>query len=195
VRLLKLGALLVALGLILTFSAGFVLDAPEPVLGPADVVVVISGDDQHARFREGLRLYERGLARYIVFSGAARDGSLSNGSVMRQMAMDAGIPDSAILVEPEGQDTWGNAVGTRPLVEKIGAKEVILVTSPYHVRRANLTFERAFQGSNIRVVAHSAPDSEWRKLSWWGNSETRRLTISELEKLAYIAVTGRYRLD
>ena len=185
-------AALVALPVIAIIGAGFFLDAAEPVLVPSDAIVVISGDDQNARFREGVRLYQQGLGRYLLFSGAAQDGGLSNAGAMRTMALDAGVPSSDILVEPEGSDTWGNAVHTRTILEGKNVRSLILVTSPYHVRRAKLTFETAFEGAEMRVLAHSAPDSEWRKLSWWSEDETRRLTVTELEKLAYIAVTGRY---
>lgn len=175
------------------FGPGYLLDQPSPVPPPSDVIVVISGDEQMARFREGLRLFQSGYGELLVFSGAARDGGTSNAEVMRDMAVQAGIPASAIIEEPRGQDTWGNAVETRAQLEGRGMSSGILVTSPYHVRRAKLTFEAAFQGSGMHWYVQSAPDSEWRKLTWWQESETRRLTISELEKLAFIALTGRYR--
>ncbi len=174
------------------FGPGFVLDTPQPEPPPSDAIIVISGDEQLARFREGVRLYEAGLGRYIVFSGAARDAGTSNAAVMRDLAQDAGIPDSAILEESYGEDTWGNAIYTRRLLEQRGLRSTILVTSPYHARRAKLTFDAAYEGSPIRLVVHSAPDSEWRKLYWWRSPEPRRLTITELQKLAYIAVTGKY---
>jgi uncharacterized SAM-binding protein YcdF (DUF218 family) len=66
------------------------------------------------------------------------------------------------------------------------------VTSPYHARRAKLTFDAAYAGTGISLLVHAAPDSEWRKLSWWQQPETRRLTFVELQKLGYIFVTGQY---
>jgi uncharacterized SAM-binding protein YcdF (DUF218 family) len=193
VRLLSLLAALIVLAAAGVFGAGFVLDAPQP--GPltgSEAIVVISGDEQMARFREGLRLFRAGVGRYLVFSGAARDNGTSNASVMRALAIEAGIPDAAILEEPLGLDTWGNAVHTRRLLEQRDIRSALLVTSPYHVRRATLTFEKAYAGSGIRLLVHAAPDSEWRKLSWWQSPETRRLTQAELQKIAYITLTGKY---
>ncbi len=171
---------------------GFILDTPQPEPPPSDAIIVISGDEQLARFREGVRLYQAGLGRVLVFSGAASDGS-SNATVMRELAVGAGVPAPAILEEPQSEDTWGNAVYTRQLLEQQGLRSAIVVTSPYHARRAKATFDAAYAGSAIRLAVRSAPDSEWRKLSWWQQPETRRLTLSELQKLAYIAVTGKYR--
>lgn len=188
-------ALLLAVALapiVVIFGPGFVLDTPQPQPQPSDAIIVISGDEQLARFQEGVHLYQKGYGRYVVFSGAARDNGTSNADVMRDLAVVAGVPETAILEDPLGEDTWGNAVYTRGLLERRGARSAILVTSPYHARRAKLTFDAVYKGSGIGLAVHSAPDGEWRKRSWWHDAETRRLTFSELQKLAYIAVTGQY---
>ena len=78
------------------------------------------------------------------------------------------------------------------MLEAHELRSAILVTSPYHARRAKLTFDAAYAGSGIRLTVHAAPDSEWRKLSWWQQPDTRRLTFTELQKLGYILVTGPY---
>ena len=181
--------LLLAVALI---GPGLILDTPQPAPRASDAIVVISGDEQLARFQEGLDLYRRGFGRYIVFSGAAYDNGVSNADVMRRLAVDQGVPDSAILEEPLGEDTWGNAVYTREILEQHDLHSAILVTSPYHARRAKLSFDAAYAGSGIQLIVHAAPDSQWRKLSWWQQAETRRLTFTELQKLAYIVATGQY---
>jgi uncharacterized SAM-binding protein YcdF (DUF218 family) len=181
--------LLATLGLL---GPGFFLDTPQPPPRLSDAIVVISGDEQMARFQEGVNLYERGMGRFLVFSGAAFDNGTSNADVMRALALRRGVPSSAILEERLGEDTWGNAVYTREVLEEHGLRSAILVTSPYHARRAKLTFDAAYAGSGIQLTVHAAPDSQWRKLSWWQQAETRHLTLTELQKLAYIFATGQY---
>ena len=181
--------LLVMLALL---APGFVLDTPQPAPRQSDAIVVISGDEQLARFAEGIDLYEQGFGKYLVFSGAAHDNGTSNADIMRDLAIRRGVPPSAILEEPQGEDTWGNAVYTRQVLEEHRLGSAILVTSPYHLRRAKATFDAAYSGSGIELMVHAAPDSQWRKLSWWQQAETRRLTFTELQKLAYIVATGQY---
>jgi uncharacterized SAM-binding protein YcdF (DUF218 family) len=181
-----------ALALLALLGPGVLLDTPQPAPPVSDAIVVISGDEQMARFQEGLSLYQRGIGRYLVFSGAAYDNGTSNADVMRTLAVERGVPERAILEEPLGEDTWGNAIFTRQVLEAHHLTSAILVTSPYHARRAKLTFDAAYRGSGIQLRVHAAPDSEWRKLSWWQQPETRRLTFTELQKLAYIVVTGQY---
>jgi uncharacterized SAM-binding protein YcdF (DUF218 family) len=171
---------------------GFLLEGPQEPLQTSDAIVVISGDEALARYRDGIRLYRAGWAPKLVFSGAAWDGSHSNADVMRGLAIEDGIPEAAILVDPSGDDTYGNAVHTRELLVANGLKSAILVTSPYHLQRAILTFRGVYDGTGIRVVGRSAPDGEWRKTNWWMSSDTRALTVRELEKLGYVSLTGRY---
>src|SRR5438093_4619314 len=98
-------------------APGIVLDTPQPAPKASDAIVVISGDEQMARFQEGVNLYQRGLGQYLVFSGAAYDNGTSNADVMRALAVGRGVPDASILEEPHAEDTWGNAVSTRQRLE------------------------------------------------------------------------------
>jgi uncharacterized SAM-binding protein YcdF (DUF218 family) len=171
---------------------GFLLEGPYVPLETSDAIVVISGDEALARYRDGIRLYRAGWAPRLIFSGAAWDGSHSNAEVMRGLALADGVPESAILVDPSADDTYGNAVHTRELMVTHGLKSAILVTSPYHLQRATLTFRGVYDGTGITIIGRSAPDGEWRKTNWWSKPETRSLTVRELEKLGYVTLTGRY---
>jgi uncharacterized SAM-binding protein YcdF (DUF218 family) len=173
-------------------GTGFVVEGLQPPLQRSDAIIVISGDEDLARLREGLRLWRSDWAPRLIFSGAAREGPISNAADMRRRALAEGVPAAAILLDERGADTYGNAINTRRLMEAHGLRSAILVTSPYHLQRASVTFNGAYRGSDIRIIASAAPDSDWRKRSWWLRADLRRLTFSEVEKLAYILLTGRY---
>lgn len=181
--------ILVALAVL---GAGFVVEGLQPPLERSDAIIVISGDEDLARLREGTRLWRDRWAPKLVFSGAARAGPVSNAEAMRQRALAGGVPASAVLVDEEGADTYGNAIHTRRLMEASGLRSAILVTSPYHLQRAIMTFDRVYQGSQIRLIGSAAPDSDWRKQSWWLRPDLRLLTLREVEKIGYILYTGHY---
>jgi uncharacterized SAM-binding protein YcdF (DUF218 family) len=183
-------ALLGAAGTVV--GIGYLVEGFQPPIERSDAIIVISGDENLARLREGIRLWDEGWAPRLVFSGAAREGPVSNAADMRRRALAEGIPESAVLLDEEGADTYGNAVHTRRLMESHGLRSAILVTSPYHLQRAVVTFQGVYGGSGIRIVGRAAPDSDWRKRSWWMRPDLRRLTLTELEKLGYIALTRRY---
>jgi uncharacterized SAM-binding protein YcdF (DUF218 family) len=116
-RWLAAVALCVGFGTIGTFVVpGFLLEGPREPLQQSDAIVVISGDEALARYRDGVRLYQAGWAPRLIFSGAAWDGGYSNAEMMRALAIADGIPESAILVDPIADDTYGNAVHTRDLM-------------------------------------------------------------------------------
>lgn len=177
---------------LLVLGTGFVVEGFQPPLERSDAIVVISGDEQLARLAEGIRLWREGWAPWLVLSGAAGDGGISNAAAMQALAERQGVPRVAILLDELAADTYGNAVYTHELLVARGLRSAILVTSPYHLQRARLTFGAVYAGSGIRVVARAAPDSAWRKQSWWLSEEQRHLTRHELAKLGYILVTGRY---
>jgi uncharacterized SAM-binding protein YcdF (DUF218 family) len=115
----------------------------------AGAIVVISGGDTQARTSEAITLFNDGWAPLIIFSGAAADkDGPSNAAVMRQQAVEAGVPVSATIIEDLSETTKQNAEQVREHLRANSIDDIILVTSGYHMRRANLEFA----GQNAGVV-------------------------------------------
>lgn len=159
---------------------------------PADAIIAISGGDTSARTQEAIKLYQQGWAPQLVLSGAALDKSgLSNAAAMQQQALRAGVPQAAIILDEQAADTAGNAAGLKPIVDHYGIKRVILVTSPYHQRRASLEFARTL-GEDIEISNHPTPDDRyWEPEKWWLHPYSWYLALSELVKLIYVTITGK----
>ena len=154
--------------------------------GEADAIVVISGGNTPVRTGEAIRLYKAGWADTLIVSGAAADTSgPSNAEVMRNQAIEAGVPPEAILVESAAQTTKQNAERTKELLVKAGdgaTNRVVLVTSPYHQRRASLEFQ-VLAGDGITIVNHPAPDDpDWSGF-WWLTPRGWWLAVGELVKI------------
>ena len=149
----------------------------------ADAIVTISGGNTPARTQEAIELYQSGWANAMVFSGAAADTTgPSNAEVMRLQAIKAGVPSSAILIESVSQTTKQNADQTQQLLESNSIKRVILVTSPYHQRRASLEFH-ARVGDGIAIVNHpTTHDTTWSKF-WWLSPRGWWLSVGEVVKI------------
>ena len=62
-------------------------------------------------------------------------------------------------------------------------RSVILVTSPYHQRRAALLFSRAFGSTGVVLRNYPARDAEWDPNLWWRHDPLRTRTLIELAKL------------
>ncbi len=174
------------MGLAFVIGVGFYL-SPQDVLERADAIVIISGGETSARIKEGVEMYQAGWSGLLIVSGAARDEGISNALAMQQIAVGLGVPEEDIITEDEAQTTVGNAQHTRDIIGERNIDSIILITSPYHQRRAYLTF-RYFLGDDFVIINHSASDSAWRKNGWWESSWARYLTVSEIQKLIYLPI-------
>lgn len=153
---------------------------------PADAIVAVSGGNTSIRAAEAIRLYHDGWADTLIFSGAAADTSgPSNAEAMRRQAIAEGVPVSAIKVEERSQTTKQNAEEVSRLLADASegsAERVILVTSPYHQRRASLEF-RVLAGDGIAIVNRPTPnDPDWAAL-WWLTPRGWWLAGGELAKI------------
>ena len=105
------------------------------------------------RMRVAISLYRAGLAPLLVLSGGGRQ-AVPEAEVMRELALAAGVPESALLLESRSLTTLENATETARLLAPSGRTTIALVTDGYHALRARLLFRMA----GLRVVAvHTAP--------------------------------------
>lgn len=161
---------------------------PDPLIAscaPADAIVAISGGDTPARAEEAIGLYFAGWAPKIVFSGAALDTTgPSNAVAMRRQAITAGVPEADVIVEGTAADTEQNAVRSFALLTD--ADRLIVVTSPYHQRRAGVEFQKVFGGS-VKIVNHpTKTDHLWTK-TWYLTTTGWWLAVSETVKTAFVS--------
>ena len=109
-------------------------------------------------------LYHRSLFPLIVFTGANSPTTIERcprGEAVhyREHALELGVPDSAILVEPEATSTVANIELTRQLLADKGipVRSVMLITRPYHQRRAHATCKKLWP--EIDVVCAARPQT------------------------------------
>ena len=112
---------------------------------PHDRVYLSQGAD---RFTNTLWLYRAGKVRRIIISGGLatlrpQPGTVPEAEELATLLKLAGVPASAILVEPRSHNTRENALFTKALLqEHPDIKSLVLVTSAFHERRALACFEK-----------------------------------------------------
>ena len=178
-------------GFVLLVGVGFYL-SPQNNPDKADAIVVVSGGQTTSRAEKGIDLYKQGYAPKIIFSGAALDDGPSNAFAMRDQALASGVPASNIYIDEKSQNTYENAVNSKVILQSLAASKIILVTSPYHQRRANQTFESVL-GKDYQLIGVSAFDDRWSKSQWWRRGFPLFISVSETWKLIYIGITGNYK--
>jgi uncharacterized SAM-binding protein YcdF (DUF218 family) len=152
----------------------------------ADAIVAVSGGNTAVRTAEAIRLYENGWADMLIFSGAALDEySPSNAEVMRTQAIKAGVPADDIIIEQDSRTTHQNANNVVRLFKEHNVNQIIVVTSPYHQRRAGLEFQH-LAGGSLSVRNHpAANDPDWSAV-WWLTPRGWWLAGSELVKIGAV---------
>jgi uncharacterized SAM-binding protein YcdF (DUF218 family) len=180
-----LGGVLTGIVVVCAFLVGIghILDVEDP-LKPADVIVALSGDTG-ARTETAIDLWKRKYAPLILFAGAAEDpNSVASGEIMKREAIAQGVPDAAILVEPSSNTTDQNARLVASFMKARGLRSAILVTSPYHQRRAANLFAEAFGPDALTFSNYPARDPQWDPNTWFLQEPARTLTTVELAKLS-----------
>jgi uncharacterized SAM-binding protein YcdF (DUF218 family) len=109
-------------------------------------------NDNVERLLETHRLVTTGRAKVAIVSG----GSLGNGldteaGYLAAELVRLGVPKEAVIVEDKANNTRENATESRKILEQLGAKQVLLVTSAFHMPRSVGCFRAA------GVVADTLP--------------------------------------
>jgi uncharacterized SAM-binding protein YcdF (DUF218 family) len=171
-------------------GVGHWLDVTDP-LAKADAIVAISGDTG-ARADTAIALWKQGYAPLLIFSGGSSDPeSVASADLMKRTAVAAGVPANAIAVEGASATTEENAARVAELMKSRGLATAILVTSPYHQRRAAILFEREFGRAALTFRNHPADDPDWDPNLWWTSDPSRSRTLVELAKLGALVAGQR----
>lgn len=104
-----------------------------------------------------------------------------------------GIPRDRIVELPNRVgNTYGEAAATRAYVEAHGVRRVLVVTSPYHTRRALAAFRHALAASGVTVgVLPAAMTSPASPEAWWAQAYDRAYVVYEWSALAYYSLKYR----
>lgn len=186
-----LGFLIGAISIVAVLvGVGHWLEVSDP-LAKADAIVAISGDTG-ARAASAIALWKQGYAPLLIFSGGSSDPeSVASAELMKRTAVAAGVPANAIVVEGTSATTEENAQRVAELMRGQGLQSAILVTSPYHQRRASVLFEREFGRAALSFRNRPADDPMWDPNLWWTSDPSRSLTLVELAKLGALVVGQR----
>jgi uncharacterized SAM-binding protein YcdF (DUF218 family) len=119
--------------------------ANNPVVRQADVIVVLGaaqldgkpGAALEARLIEAKRIYDLGYAPLIITVGAGAPGDRTTEAASGKYWLRMnGIPAKDIIAVEEGRDTLVSTKAFAAVMKKRFVSDVIIVTDPYHCKRA-----------------------------------------------------------
>lgn len=153
-RLLRLGTICLLVYLLL-FKTSFIWFLAEPlkiinIPQYSDVIVVFAGgvgesgkagQGYEERVKQAVDLYKQGYAPYMIFS-TGYIYAFQEADVMKVLALSLDVPADAILLEKKAANTYENVKFTKQILDKEGWDSILLVSSPYHMRRVALVFRK-----------------------------------------------------
>jgi uncharacterized SAM-binding protein YcdF (DUF218 family) len=175
VFLASMSVLIIKFDSIITNMGNLLIVNQEPQ--KADAIIILGGGSDRVAY--GVKLYQSGYASKLLLSG----GNANSNRNMKQQALSLGVPDASILQEDLSRTTFENAKYSLKIVQAQGYKSVIVVTSPYHTRRASIIFTQFFKG--IDVIMCPVPYDPAITGNWWKDSYSSVFVISEYLKLIW----------
>lgn len=179
------------------------LEAPYPPVAATDLpaadAIVLLGGGVHSRKSAAVlgnlnrwsdrllfsaALFKAGKAPVIVLSGGGPAGQPTEAQLSLEILQVMGVPAGSMLMEEASRDTHGNALYTVPLLRERDLRKVLLVTSAFHMRRAQALF--AAQGMAVipAPTDHHTGPGEIGLRDWFPTLEGLTLTHYALHERA-----------
>ncbi|EPX86325.1 putative membrane protein [Rubellimicrobium thermophilum DSM 16684] len=94
------------------------------------------------RTLHALGLWRRGAVEALVPCGGLGRHPPAEGEAMRSLLLAKGVPDHVIHPETASRSTIENIAFARPILERLGASQILVVTDATHAPRALLVARR-----------------------------------------------------
>ncbi len=155
----------------------------------ADAIVVFAGGvgesgeaggGYQERVKQAVDLYHAGFAKRMIFS-SGYVFTFEEAEIMRSLAVDNGVPAEAIVLEKNAGSTYENVRFVHEILARNRWDDILLVSSPYHMRRALMTWRRV--GPEITVVPTPVQQSQFYTHGNGANVDQMRGILQE-----YIAI-------
>ena len=136
-------------------------------------------------------------ARCVVALPADTDPEQASVGRMRDELVMRGVAPERILMETRGRSTAEQAVRALELLgPDFAGREIVLISSPLHLRRAAMAFRkagfrdvRALAAQNTGAEADLGQGTSWR-YGFWSNWESEGRIVRELIALLYYRLRG-----
>lgn len=167
-------------------AVGGFLIVQDPLVH-ADAVLPLAGD--RYRVDEAARLFHADFgAQFLVtdswlYWGGKVDPAGRYAAQIREQALGLGVPGEHILVvEGTAATTYEEAHLLHAAATKHSLRSLVVVTSPYHTRRARRILNDAFQGSGVRISVQPVAAHWFTSRSWWQSREGWTIAAQEYAK-------------
>jgi uncharacterized SAM-binding protein YcdF (DUF218 family) len=147
----------------------------------ADMIVVLGGDFFGNRILKAGELVRQGFASQALVSGTGDVYGLYEPDLEIAFAVRHGYPKSYFVSFPiEARSTQTEADQVVSELRQRHMRQIDIVTSNYHTRRAGRIFRSKAPDLEIHMIA--APDRDFTPDGWWKTREGQKVFLDEWMK-------------
>jgi len=165
----------------------------EDKIEPADAILVLGGGAKE-RVLEGIELVKQKYADRILFTGENAVpllGKPTNWAIEAQeLAVSLGLRQDQTITILDSQSTRDDALLSREICIKDHFRSLIVVSEPYHTRRAHFVFNKVYRGSGIKITIYPVQNSWYKRDTWWKYKKGFWNTNVEYQKMLYYLFKG-----
>ena len=154
----------------------------------ADLITAVSGPEY--RIVYAAELYKKGLAATLFFTGGySEENQRYEANWSEYLATITGVPQEAIAIDDTTiVSTYEEAERLKAYIEahpEKNIKNIIVVTDPYHTRRARWAYQKVL-GDQVTIQMASVPfDRTGYTKEWWKQAVSRKMVLTEYLKSIY----------
>lgn len=193
----RIAAGIIAAGAVLFLGWGydFLASVPDPGTGPADAAVVLAGPqaEDRERLRAAVACVHAGRAQWLLLP--FRHRALGWEWFQRTYRIDPPLAEAKVIIGrevpsplgrgPDPGGTFAEARATLQLMRRHGLRSAIVFSSAYHMRRAQLAFQRADPEGEFAFRFFPVPLHEGGEpRPWWRDPGLLARVAGEYVKLA-----------
>jgi uncharacterized SAM-binding protein YcdF (DUF218 family) len=144
--------------------------------------------NERARVLEGIREYNSGVAPFLIMTGGAAHNRFVEAHVMAAFAVSQGVPLSAIIEEPQAQNTIQNVYYSSQIMQARHWRSAEVVSSSAHIRRAAMILTRFANAQPTLAFNWSTHAAPWPPE--YGLLHRLGISVREAAYCLYIRIFG-----
>jgi uncharacterized SAM-binding protein YcdF (DUF218 family)/glycosyltransferase involved in cell wall biosynthesis len=161
-----------------------------------DAIVVFSGDGESSyinqsyqrRTLDAIHYFKSGYAPLIILS-SGKNQTISEVEIIRSLLINRQVPNNSIQILNEyPRSTYENVALVKEILTRNNVNSILLITSPYHSRRALWVWRKAMP--DLNVLAPIVVDTPKEEPQWSANLDQIKVIIYEYAAIVYYWYKG-----
>jgi uncharacterized SAM-binding protein YcdF (DUF218 family)/glycosyltransferase involved in cell wall biosynthesis len=161
-----------------------------------DAIVVFSGDGESSyinqsyqrRTLDAIHYFKSGYAPLIILS-SGKDQTISEVEIIRSLLINRQVPDQSIkILNKYPRSTFENVEMVKDILINNNIRSILLITSPYHSRRALWVWRKAMP--ELNVLAPMVIDTPSIRPQWTASLDQIKVIIYEYAAIVYYWCKG-----